>query len=155
MNVNEQKKTVARNMIVLLTLAVMLCVWPLCLVRRPTMLSSNMAAPYLSTEQYLRADAPFVQTFTAQTSRLDAIEFAINYDGTLPAGGALIFELTDSKGNVVTNRQVAFEELECFKFYLVSVNQWVEKGEEYTFSLAVSMMICCEGFIQQQQTPVQ
>lgn len=138
MNANEQKKTAVRNLIVLMTLALMLCVWPLCLVRRTTMLSSNISMPYLSTEQYLRADAPLAQTFTAQTSRLEAIEFAVDYDGALPEDGAFVFELCDSKGNVITNREVGFAEIDSFHFYPVSINQWINKGEEYTFSISVA-----------------
>ncbi len=116
----------------------MLCVWPLSLVRKTVDVSANMTAPeYGNTTQYLCHDVPYVQSFTAQTAKLEYIEFKLYSEKefqSLP--GALHFQLWDEKDKVLVERELAFSDFHGY-FWYVDVNQWLQKDKIYKYVISV------------------
>ncbi len=113
----------------------MLCVWPFCLIRRTIDLSSALGVAYEETEQTIRGDAPFVQTFTAQSARLEDVEFALGLSGGQPQG-TLRLELLDGQDRVLVSRGIDAETLPDASFYRVPIGQWLRTGETYQLRLS-------------------
>lgn len=126
------------RVIVVLFLLMMLCVWPFCLVRRGTSLSSNYDKEYIYTEYYLTKDVAFTQTFVAQSSRLNSIEFVVEFQEPLPADGALLFTLYDAHGDTVVSQKLDSDQIMNSSFSQVKVGKWMKKGAEYSFTLTVT-----------------
>lgn len=120
------------------TILMMSLVWPFCLVRKDADVSSALDAEYLKTEQYITAENPYQQTFVAQTAWLDKIDFVVAYDAELPADGKMIFELKNSKGERLVNREIDFSEIKNRFFCPVTVKSWLKTGEEYQYTLVPS-----------------
>lgn len=123
--------------ILLITLILMICVWPVCLVRKTADISSNMASDYEATEQFVSNTTPYVQTFVAQTARLDYIKFKLVFDQDITAlAGAVHFKIVDTNNQPIVEKDLAFSEYEGY-FWETEVNKWIDKGAEYTIVVTV------------------
>lgn len=131
------KKAIRIGILCIMVL-LMLCVWPFCLVRKTAEVASNLTAPeYGNTEQYIRHDVPYVQSFTAQTARLDYLEFKLYHEqdfSGLP--GVLHFCLTDDADKLICEKDIAFSEFTRY-FWHADVNKFLQKGKVYRYSVSV------------------
>lgn len=131
-------KKAIRISILAIMILLMLCVWPFCLVRKTAEVASCLTAPeYGNTEQYICHDVPYVQSFTAQTAKLEYIEFKLYSEQdfqSLP--GELHFQLTDEADRLIMEKDIAFSEFTRY-FWHVDVNEWLQKGKVYKFVVSV------------------
>lgn len=116
----------------------MLSVWPFCLVRRTEGLHSRLGVEYEYTQQPVTTETPYMQSFIAQTARLDFIEFTLGgQNGLLPEEGNVLFSLLNEEGKTLKSATIPFAEMKDATFYKVPIEQWVEKGAVYAFRLSV------------------
>lgn len=126
-----------RSGILLITLTLMVCVWPLCLVRKTVDVSSDMASGYGKTEQFVSQETPYIQTFVAQTAKLEYIQFSLAFEKDISVlDGAVYVKLVDEDEKVIVEKELPFEKFSKY-FWEVDVNKWIVKGEEYKVIVTV------------------
>lgn len=134
----RKSKRIVGAIVMILTVAAMLCVWPICLARRSTEVATMVGAQYCKTEETLRQGGTLEQTFVAQESVLYGISFAVGFDVPLPEEGKLLFSLEEAEsGEILTSCEISFEELEDCCYYYVKVGRYIKKGAEYKYILTV------------------
>ncbi len=125
-------KKVVRSIIIIATAIFMLCVWPLCIVRKEIGIYPQQGISYAETEQYITADSSYMQTFTAQTEKLNGITVILNQMVELSKVDFLV-ELIDEEGKQVYSKQLNL----CEMGNQIPVNKWLKKGREYTIKVSV------------------
>lgn len=131
-------KKILKVSIVIISIVAMLCVWPICLVRETEIISSSLTSQeYGASEQYVSQEMPYIQSFEAQTSRLDWIEFKLLFEQDISTlTGKFDFKLMDKNDKVIFEQEVAAAEYKSF-FWHVDINKWLHKGEVYRFVITV------------------
>ena len=86
--------------IVLWGIALTICVFPLCLVRRDTNVDPSLSGNYQRTDQVQELR----QTFVAQTSYLSGLEFDIGFPKGKPDAGVLTVRVMDEDEKVIAAR---------------------------------------------------
>lgn len=139
-------KKITRIFIVILAGIMMLCVWPICLIRKAANIDSALGIEYGVTEAFIAENQPYEQFFIAQTEKLNGIAFVVEYQEELPKDGTVHFDLSDKNGYIFFSRDIAFEEIGNKSFCMVTVNKWLKKGQEYSYRLSVEKKY--EGFLR-------
>ncbi len=125
-------KKVSIIIILLVMTAACISIWPLRLIRKDTVCWTQ-SAQYVDTVLESDTNAVLEQTFTAREAYLKEIAFAVAFAGD---ECSIDFGLYRD-GRKLFGKQMEIGEEYNSRFYYVAVNQWVEKGELYTFRVEV------------------
>ena len=111
-------------------IALCICVYPLCLMRRDINIDAAPQGPYIETEseaQELR------QFFVAQSSYLSELDFDIAFPDGKPDTGELTITIMDGDGKVVVEKAVPLSNVNDGAYTPVSVGKWIKKGSLYSY----------------------
>lgn len=111
-------------------IALCICVYPLCLMRRDINIDAAPQGPYIETEseaQELR------QFFVAQSSYLSELDFDIVFPDGKPDTGELTITIMDGDGKVVVEKAVPLSNVNDGAYTPVSVGKWIKKGSLYSY----------------------
>ena len=134
----NKRKRVECIIILMLTVAAMLCIWPFCLVRRTTEIASRAGAEFIGTEATLQKGCELEQIFVAQEKVLHRMSFSVGYEGTLPENGSLHFALKEAEsGKALVEKDIPFAEVENLGLCDVEVEKNLKKGKEYCYVVTV------------------
>jgi hypothetical protein len=129
------KKTGYRIMI-LLVLLCMMSVWPFGLIQSEKICSSGDTEEYAHT-RVLAAGSVIRQKFTAQESRLREVSFTFALGTVMYDDTSIEFELASVSGKVLVKKDFSAAQLKENPQCTVSVNKWIHKGKQYSFTLKV------------------
>lgn len=122
------QKMVIAGMIVLIAI-----MWPLCIVREDWSSRSGDSGHALTEE--LQPGMAFTQKFYAEKSYLTAIDYALEFDHTLPLEGKFLFELLDETGHVLFSTEHPFNLTPDYSYCSIEIGKWLKKGRVYEYRL--------------------
>lgn len=120
-------------LILLFTVALCACVFPMNLIRKNENMDSSMNGQYEMTVP----GKELIQVFQAQTAYLSEIGFDIYFPGEVPEDGNLIFTFR-SEGEstkVIYETSVALTDVSNGAFTYVPVNKWISRGKYYSYTI--------------------
>ena len=111
-------------------IALCICVYPLCLVRRDVSIDVAPQGPYIETESKVQKLRQF---FVAQSSYLSEVGFDIAFPNGKPDTGELTVTIMDEGGKVVAEKAVPLCDVNDDAYTPVSVGKWVKRGSLYSY----------------------
>ncbi len=119
--------------ILLVMAGCMLAVWPFCLVRRDAEQRSGDLNHAVTEE--LGKGSVMEQSFRAEESVLDGLDFVLTFDENKPRSGRLLFQLSNEDGKILLEQEIPYSQIPNYGYFTVPVNKWLHKNAVYRYSL--------------------
>lgn len=126
-------QSILKWLTMILTLLVMLCVWPIHPFREITSVRSGdegheITAPIVVGES-------LTQYFKATDNNITSLEYVLTCDENLPMSGMLLFQILDEKENVLFEQTLDYRQVPDYSYSGVAVNLPVKKGRMYAYRI--------------------
>jgi hypothetical protein len=121
----------AKILIILVTAACMLMVWPIRPFREVGSVRSGDEGH--SVTEPLEEGESITQTFKAADDNIIQLEYVLTYDETMPREGELLFELLDKTGNVLYEEKVDYGQVPNYSYNGSVLNLKLKKGRMYSY----------------------
>lgn len=128
-----KKSSIWQKLVLLLMVAGMLLVWPVCIVR--TEYTRTVEHEIYETTDKMATGAVLTQNFYAEESVLWAIDLVIDYDETLPTEGIFRIEIVDENGELQYEGLFPYYLVEDYTFYRILTELHLKKGDTYQYRL--------------------
>ena len=127
------KSTKLQKLIILIMIAAMIVIWPLCLFRKEVANRSGDSGHALTEE--MQVGMTVIQRFRAEEMFLKSVEYVLDFDATLPLEGEFLFELLDEEGKVLHSQTKPFNLTPDYAYCDIQINKYVLKNKIYQFRL--------------------
>ena len=124
-------------LIIILSIILCFCVFPLNLLRMERSISSGDTEPYGTTPN-LNPGCICMQSFIAQEAYLKELSFAFSPIDTLPEDTTVLFELITSDAKVLVSKSYTATDIINTNYCTIPINKWLKKGDLYAYTLTIS-----------------
>lgn len=138
----RKPEAVGKILLTLLLIALELAVWPGYLVHDTYM--SNSYSEYSTYSDPITEKTEIAQYFIPLYSRLDQLEFALDYVQEAAGDQVLQFALYDEKNTELMSQQIPMADMEAGHYYAIAVGRGLSKKQMYHWTLTIPENTGCD-----------
>lgn len=128
-----QDRTWIQKIVIAGLTVIVATMWPLCIIRDDYSSRSGDGGHAFTEE--MQQGMVFTQNFYAEKSYLEAVDYALEFDHTMPLEGKFLFELLDEKGKVLFSTEHPFNLTPDYSYCSIEVGKRLKRGGLYQYRL--------------------